>query len=135
MSEDTRWKQRYQNFHTALTRLQEAMNLEAPSELERNGLVQRFEFTIDLAWKVLKDFLVAKGFDFKPSPKDTLRQAAAAGYIDYAQELIDGLDIRNILSHDYDGDKFEESEDTIREQVYPALLKLNAFFTDQIFEN
>ena len=133
MTEDIRWKQRYQNFHTALTRLQEAVDLESPSELERNGLVQRFEFTIDLAWKVMKDFLVEKGFDFKPSPKDTLRQAAAAGYIDYAQELIDGLDIRNVLSHDYDGEKFEESEDAIREDVYPALLKLNVFFANQIF--
>lgn len=82
----------------------------------------------------MKDFLVEKGFDFKPSPKDTLREAASAGYIDYSQELIDGLDIRNILSHDYAGDKFEESEGAIRKQIYPALRKLNSFFSDQTFE-
>ena len=53
----------------------------------------------------MKDFLEEKGFNFKPSPKDTFRQAQESPFIDYAQELIDGLDIRNELSHDYDGQK------------------------------
>lgn len=86
MTEDTRWQQRYENYYKTFQRLKEAIELKNPSELERNGLVQRFEFTIELGWKTMKDLLIEKGFLFKPSPKDTLRQAAAAGYIDYAQE-------------------------------------------------
>jgi nucleotidyltransferase substrate binding protein (TIGR01987 family) len=99
-TEDVRWKQRFQNFEKAYVRLKEAMEMGELTELERNGLIQRFEFTLDLSWKVVKDFLEEKGFVFKPSPKDTLRLAQQSEYMTYAQELIDGLDIRNELSHD-----------------------------------
>ena len=128
---DIRWKQRFQNFEKAFLKLKEAMHANNLNELERNGLVQRFEFTLDLSWKVLKDFLEEKGFDFKPSPKDTIRQAFESGYIDYAQDLIDGLEIRNELSHDYNGEKFEKSEAELRGKVFPALEKLHHFFIEQ----
>jgi nucleotidyltransferase substrate binding protein (TIGR01987 family) len=103
--------------------------------LERNGLIQRFEFTLDLAWKTLKDFLEEQGFSFKPSPKDTVRLAQQSGYIAYAQELIDGLEIRNALSHDYSGEKFEQAEPALRNDVFPALRKLYTFFAEQIQES
>ncbi|MEA3282737.1 MAG: HI0074 family nucleotidyltransferase substrate-binding subunit [Euryarchaeota archaeon] len=128
---DVRWKQRFQNFEKAYLRLKEAMELKELTELERNGLIQRFEFTLDLSWKVIKDFLEEKGFVFKPSPKDTLRLAQQSEYITYAQELIDGLDIRNELSHDYSGEKFERSENQLREETYVALGKLYLFFTNE----
>ena len=112
-------------------RLKEAIEAESLNELERDGLIQRFEFTIDLAWKVLKDYLEEKGFVFKPSPKDTLRQAQESGFIDYAQTLIDGLEIRNELSHDYDGLKFEKSESYLRKEIFPALQKLHLFFKQE----
>jgi nucleotidyltransferase substrate binding protein (TIGR01987 family) len=128
---DVRWKQRFQNFEKAYLRLKEAMELEELTELERNGLIQRFEFTLDLSWKVMKDFLEEKGFVFKPSPKDTLRLAQQSEYITYAQELIDGLDIRNELSHDYSGEKFERSEKKLREETYVALGKLYLFFVNE----
>jgi hypothetical protein len=76
----------------------------------------------------MKDYLVEKGFVFKPSPKDTFRQAQQAQLIDYAQALIDGLDIRNELSHDYSGSKFEAAEPLLRQEVFPALEKLRDFY-------
>src|SRR5699024_10683269 len=127
-NEDIRWIQRAYNFEKAFLRLKEAMEMDGLSELERNGLIQRFEFTIDLAWKVIKDYLKEKGLDFKPSPKDTIRLAQQGGFIEYAQELIDGLDIRNELSHDYSGEKCENSEQQLREETYPALKRLYHFF-------
>jgi nucleotidyltransferase substrate binding protein (TIGR01987 family) len=131
---DIRWKQRFANYERAFNRLNEAMQEEKLNELERNGLVQRFEFTLELAWKITKDFLEEKGFSFKPSPKDTFRQAQAAEYIIYAQELIDGLDLRNELSHDYDGQKFEKAEEQLRSETFPALKALYEFFVQQINE-
>ncbi|MCK4749698.1 MAG: HI0074 family nucleotidyltransferase substrate-binding subunit [Bacteroidales bacterium] len=125
---DIRWKQRFQNFEKVLLRLKEALEMKKLNELERNGLIQRFDFTLDLSWKVMKDFLEEKGFSFKPSPKDTFRLAQENKYINYAQALIDGLDIRNELSHDYDGEKVEKSEGQLREETYPALEKLYEFF-------
>jgi nucleotidyltransferase substrate binding protein (TIGR01987 family) len=130
-NDDIRWKQRFFNFENAYFRLKEAMELDHLNELERNGLIQRFEFTLDLSWKVLKDFLEDKGFSFKPSPKDTLRLAQESGYIDYAQELIDGLDMRNDLSHDYSGQKFLLHEKKLREETYHCLHKLYKFFQGQ----
>ncbi len=132
MSEqDIRWKQRAQNFELAFPRLKEAMEMEELNELERNGLIQRFEFTIELAWKVLKDYLEHKGFEFNPSPKDTIRLAQQSKFINYAQELLDGLQIRNELSHDYSGEKFETREQQLREETWPALQKLYRFFVSE----
>ncbi len=128
---DIRWLQRFQNFEKAFLRLQQAMEQQNLNELERNGLIQRFEFTLDLSWKVLKDYLEEKGFAFKPSPKDTIREANNAGLIDFGQALIDGLGIRNELSHDYSGSKFENSEAALRQEVYPALRNLYDFFTKE----
>ena len=132
MNQDIRWIQRFQNFEQAFLRLKEAVDMKSLNELERNGLIQRFEFTLDLSWKVMKDYLEDKGFSFKPSPKDTLRQAQQSGFIDYAQSLIDGLDIRNELSHDYSGQKFIQSEAVLRNDVFPALEKIYHFFKDEL---
>jgi nucleotidyltransferase substrate binding protein (TIGR01987 family) len=131
-TKDIRWKQRFRNFEQAFFRLQEAVNKPELNELERNGLIQRFEFTIELAWKVMKDFLEEKGFLFKPSPKDTFRQAQEARYIDYAQVLIDALNIRNELSHDYDGELFRLSEMELRNEIFSAITKLYDFFEGEI---
>ncbi|MGI9190894.1 MAG: HI0074 family nucleotidyltransferase substrate-binding subunit [Chitinophagaceae bacterium] len=129
---DIRWKQRFANFEKAFIRLNEAMQRDSLNELERNGLVQRFEFTLELAWKTMKDFLEEKGFSFKPSPKDTFRQAQEAQYITYAQALIDGLDLRNELAHDYDGHKFEKAEAQLRTETFVALQNLMQFFVQEI---
>ncbi len=121
MNHDIRWQQRFRNFEQAFARLEKAVNMPHLNELERNGLVQRFEFTLELAWKTLKDFLEERGFVFKPSPKDVFRLAEQSGYISCAQELIDGLELRNLLSHDYSGEKFERAEPIFRSSVFPAL--------------
>jgi len=131
MARDIRWIQRFHNFEQAFLRLQEAVEKKELNELERNGLIQRFEFTLDLAWKVTKDYLEEKGFAFKPSPKDTLRLAQESGLIDCAQELIDGLDIRNELSHDYSGEKFLKYEAILRQDTFVAIEKLYAYLLDE----
>ena len=129
---DARWQLRYKNYEKAFTRLKEAIEVPAPNELERNGLIQRFEFTIDLSWKLIKDYLEFQGHNFKPSPKETLRLANQSRLINDAQALIDGVDLRNVLSHDYDGEKFEASEELIRTKIYPALDQLHLFFSEKI---
>ena len=52
-NKEVRWKQRFQNFEKAFLKLKEAIEVKEPNELERDGIVQRFEFTLDLSWKVL----------------------------------------------------------------------------------
>ncbi len=71
--------------------------------LEKEGTVQRFEFTVELAWKTLKDYLEHSGIVLKPvTPKNVAKQAFAARIINDGQLWIDMLDFRNRLSHTYD---------------------------------
>jgi nucleotidyltransferase substrate binding protein (TIGR01987 family) len=129
---DIRWIQRFSNFEKAFLRFKESLSVETPNELERNGIVQRFEFTLETGWKTLKDYLQAEGLEFQLTPKGTLRQAQQSGLITYAQELIDALEIRNELAHDYDGEEFEKGEKLIRQKIYPALAELYDFFKNQL---
>jgi hypothetical protein len=57
MQKDIRFIQRYEYFSLALARLREAVEIRDMSELESNGFIQRFEFTLELAWKTMRDFL------------------------------------------------------------------------------
>ncbi len=85
MTQDIRWLQRYSNYHRACGRVLEVVESgKAPedlSELEREGLVQRFEYTFELAWKVMQDLLKYKGYKFMQGPNGTLRQAVEDGLI------------------------------------------------------
>lgn len=83
--------------------------------------MQRFEFTLALASKTLKDYLEYQGFSFRPAPKETLRQAYEAGYLANVQALMDGYDMRNLLSHDYSDEKFRFAEKFFRDETYAAL--------------
>lgn len=127
---DVRWKQRFENFEKAFKKLEEAVDKIHLNELERNGLIQRFEFTLDLAWKTMKDFLEQEGFQFKPSPKETIRQAVKAAYINQnqAQDIIDAIDLRNELSHHYNEEDFEVGEDKIRAVYFDRIKEVYQFF-------
>jgi hypothetical protein len=80
-SNNIRWKQRFENFERAFRLLQEAFE-KAPaqmSDLEKEGVVQRFEYTFELAWKTLKDYLVYSGVVFDQiTPRNVIKQAFAA---------------------------------------------------------
>jgi nucleotidyltransferase substrate binding protein (TIGR01987 family) len=84
MSDDLRWRQRLGNYQRALSRLRSALDLAAQrplSELEQQGLIQAFEFTHELAWKVMKDYLVYQGRNDLTGSRDATRAAFAAGLI------------------------------------------------------
>jgi nucleotidyltransferase substrate binding protein (TIGR01987 family) len=103
---DIRWIQRYANFHKACERLLEVTQAERfiddYSELELEGLVQRFEYTFELAWKVLQDLLLYKGYDFMLGPNGTMKMAFEDGLISDHDGWRKMAKSRNILSHVYD---------------------------------
>lgn len=104
--EDIRWIQRYANYHKACTRLLEVTEadrfLDDLSELEMEGLVQRFEYTFELAWKVLQDLLIYKGYDFMLGPNGTMKMAFEDGLITDHDGWRRMAKSRNTLSHVYD---------------------------------
>ena len=128
MGNPKRWQQRLEVLEQAFSRLREAVEQPTLSELERNGLVQRFEFTLEVSWKVMRDLLLERGLVVKASPRETFREALHAGYLSDIQALLDGIDIRNTLSHDYSGMKFAECEPILRHATYPALIHLLEMF-------
>lgn len=111
VSPDTRWKQRFENYEKALRLLREALaDVNSLSELEKEGVVQRFEFTVELAWKTMKDYLEYNGVVLEQSaPKPVVKQAFAAKIITDGQLWIDMLDRRNLLSHTYDEKVFDQA--------------------------
>lgn len=124
MPTDVRWQQRFENFERALARLREPIDagIEGLSQLEREGLVQRFEFTFELAWKTLKDYLVYEGTMLdRETPRHVIKQAFAAGTIADGQVWIDMLETRNVMSHRYDQGDFEECVRQIASRFVPAL--------------
>jgi len=135
MTQDIRWKQRFLNFEKAFNRLQEALSKNELSELELNGLIQRFEFTIELCWNTLKDYMQEEGFDFKPTPKETIRTAFKANLVEDAQVLIDAISLRNELSHNYDDELLKQSEKFIREKAAPTIQKIYGWLKIRFIEN
>ncbi|WP_440616156.1 nucleotidyltransferase substrate binding protein [Cysteiniphilum sp. 6C5] len=109
---DIRWLQRFDNYQKALSQLQSAVTLahQRPlSLLEKQGLIQGFEYTHELAWKTLKDFLKHRGNteDIFGS-KDATRQAFANGLIDNGDIWMQMIQSRNLTSHTYDESTVEE---------------------------
>jgi nucleotidyltransferase substrate binding protein (TIGR01987 family) len=128
---DIRWKQRFQNFEKAYLFLEQSTSIEKLTDIERAGLIQFFEMTFELAWKVIKDFLQEEGFSVS-SPKDAFKQAFQAELIKDGHVWIDALEDRNLTVHTYDEKTAIEVEKKIKEKYYPALKELYILFKGKI---
>ncbi len=121
-TDEIRWQQRLENLGKAMARLEAACDQEDYSDLERAGLVQMFEFSFELAWKVLKDLLFYEGYDVK-SPREVVRTSFETGYLseDDSEIFLDALKKRNLLSHAYEEETAIEAEKLIKEHYFPLL--------------
>lgn len=125
--EDIRWKQRFSNYRKALGRLNEgvALSQQRPlSQLEKQGLIQGFEFTFELGWNVLRDFLRAQGTKEIFGSRDTIREAFNAGLIEDGDAWMEMLKDRNLTSHTYNEDVAEKISANIIRLHYSKLDKL-----------
>ncbi len=120
-NKDIRWKLRFENYIDALSTFEKVVPEYAQlSELEKDGLIQRFEFTFDLAWKVMQDFLKYAGYPDIKGPRACLTQMAQDNLIDaFIWEEI--LTTRNELSHIYNEDKSRILLDKIVAHFLPVL--------------
>lgn len=110
MNKDIRWKQRFENFEKAVRQLDKGVErpLKDLSELEQYGVIQSFEFTFELAWKTLKDYLENKGTE-AAFPRDVIKSAFQSGLIDDGDAWMDMLEKRNWMAHAYDEKRFHEA--------------------------
>lgn len=123
-NQDIRWKQRFQNFSRAFLLLREAfeMDYNVMDAMHKEAYVQRFEFTLELAWKTLKDIMEYDGIVFeKISPRNVIRDAYQYKYINDVETWIKMIEDRNLTSHTYNFEIFEKVLIEVRKSYYFAL--------------
>lgn len=132
MNSNVRWQQRFQNLDRTVLLLRQPLadGVERLSLLEKEGVIQRFEFTLELAWKTLKDYLEFSGVVIEPAtPRNVVKEAFAAKILPDGQVWIDMLDHRNLLSHTYDEQAFPAAVDALADRYSPAMLALHAWLS------
>ena len=120
---DIRWKQRFENFDKSYKLLNKYAKQPITTELERAGIIQFFEMTFELAWKVLKDYLEAQE-DLVKSPRETVKQAFQIGLIDNGHVWMDALSNRNLTTHTYDEELANKMTNEIITMYLPELDKM-----------
>jgi nucleotidyltransferase substrate binding protein (TIGR01987 family) len=131
---DIRWQQRLTNFERALRLLREAMaeGPEALNQLEKEGVIQRFEYCFELAWKTVKDYMEASGIVFDVvMPRQVIKDAFAAKVLNDGATWIAMLDHRNLLSHTYNPVVFEQAVAAIHQRYLPQLEQLHTFLQQE----
>ena len=131
MNKTIRWQQRWQNFDRAFDVLTRGLAIKSPSEFELRGIVQIFQFTFELAWKTMKDYLEGEGIE-ATSPRDVLKQAFHYSYIDQGETWLTMLQQRNLLAHTYDEKMLHQAIDLIRKQYYQHLSLLYTFLSGKL---
>ena len=104
MKKNLRWVERLQNFKSALSQLQKAVELSQTktlSDLEKQGVIQAFEFTHELAWNVLKDYFEYQGTTSITGSRDASREAFQKGLISSGEVWMEMIKSRNLTSHTY----------------------------------
>jgi len=127
MNEDIRWKQRFQNYKKALATLKSAVELASErelSDLEKQGMIQGFEFTFELAWNVMKDYLEEQGITGIIGSKNAIRYAFNKELIQDGDVWMDMVEDRNLASHVYDEKTAEDLFTAIRNIYYCQFNKL-----------
>ncbi|MBM7649270.1 nucleotidyltransferase substrate binding protein (TIGR01987 family) [Bacillus ectoiniformans] len=120
---EIRWKQRFENFEKSYMLLEKYAELEVKNELERAGIIQFFEMTIELSWKVLKDYLEAQGYVIK-TPRESIKQAFQIELIVDGHGWLEALSKRNLTSHTYDDELAEKLVKEIKRHYLPLLKHL-----------
>lgn len=133
--EDVRWQQRFANFEKAFTLLRSTFmenEIAEFSMLEKEGIIQRFEYTYELAWKTLKDYLQYTGVTLEQiTPRAVIKAAFAANIIIDGQEWIEMLEKRNEMSHEYNEEQAMLIVENIKDTYTPLLEHLYLFLKKQ----
>lgn len=115
----TKFESQMINFEKALNRLKEALAAEK-NDLIRDSAIQRFEFTLDLAWKTLKTYLEEYQGVRCVSPKECLREGFQNGIIENDPFWLELVDLRNETVHTY--------KEEVAERVYGSLPRAVGYF-------
>ena len=121
-NKDVRWIQRFANFQKAFSQLTKFIDKAELSELEEQGLIKAFEYTFELAWTTLKDFLEYRGQRDIYGSRDAIRKAFQLNLIDDGENWMDMLISRNRTSHTYNKETADEICQAVK-NVYFSLFR------------
>ena len=107
-NKDIRWEQRFSNFSKAFGQLLKYKEKQELNEMEKQGLIKAFEFTYDLAWNTLKDYLEYQGIQGVIGSRDATRYAFSNELISDGEGWMKMLESRNKTSHTYNEETAEE---------------------------
>ena len=124
MDNKKRWQERLSDYKEAIKRLQGSLKKDDFTDLEKDGVIQRFEFTFEQARKTLKDYLEDQGFSDVVSPKKSIKQAFENNLLTQGDVWIDMLEDRNRLSYLYDQKVSESIFDNIKSKYSQELADL-----------
>ena len=130
MTKEIRWIQRFDNFTKAYYNLKNAVELSGDrdlTDLEKQGLIQAFEFTFELAWKTLKDYLEYMRVEVK-FPREVIKKGFQYEIIEDGDIWMDMLEKRNLMAHTYDETKAQIAFNLITKQYFVQMDKLYQFF-------
>jgi len=121
---DIRWKQRFKNYQKGFTQLQKFIDKGDLSDLEKQGLIKAFEYTYELGWNTLKDFLTYRGQTDIYGSRDAIRKAFTANLITDGEGWMDMLQSRNKTSHTYNEETAEEITNAVLTRYYSLFKQL-----------
>jgi len=127
-NQDIRWQQRYSQFKKAYAQLDSAMRLMAERELtalEKQGVIQAFEYTYELAWNSLKDYLLWQGVADIVGSRDTIRESFSSGLVEDGEGWMEMLIDRNRTSHTYNEETAESILSNIRNRYHQLFKELD----------
>lgn len=127
-----RWLQRFENLSKAYAQLSEAVtNFENLTVLEKEGLIQRFEYTFELSWKTLKDYLESQGVKVL-FPREVIKAAFHYEIIQDGDVWMDMLEKRNLIAHTYNEERFNIALQSILDNYYEAISQVVDYLGEKI---
>lgn len=126
LNEDTRWIQRFSNYRKALGQLRKFVSKGELSDLEEQGLIKAFEYTYELVWNTLKDYLEYQGILNMAGSRDVIREAFKADLIVDGGKWMEMLQSRNLTSHSYNEDTADEIASSVIGSYYNLFVALEA---------
>ena len=145
-----RWQQRFENFDKAYLRFAAAVSwgVDNATDAASNSIVnaaggdknvlqeltvKRFELAFELAWLVLRDFLIISGFrqDQIRGPKYVIRKSFQEGTIRDGEVWMKALDSRNKAVHIYREEIMKEVFEFAHEKFFPVLRDMHSYFKQE----
>ena len=120
---EIRWKYRFDNFSKSFEVLKRSLEIDNPTEVERGGVIQFYEMSFELAWKLIKDYLQEEGFDVR-SPRAAIKQGIQMELLNDPYKWMDALEDRNLTAHTNDEETAIRVYDSIRNNYFPILKDL-----------